>query len=70
MENSVYSYWGKKKTEKCSEENTKDVAETLFDKEICMGVNHKYDQSLQKKPGRDEIIPAQMQPGLRKRNER
>lgn len=54
---------------KCSEENTKGVAETPFDK-ICMGANHKFDQSLQKKPGRDDIIPGEILPGLRPRNER
>lgn len=42
------------------------MAETSFDKEISMGVKHKLNQSPQKKPGRNGIIPAEILPGLGK----
>lgn len=52
------------KNEKCSGENTKGVAETPFDMEINVGVNHKFSEPLQKKPGKDNIIPTETLPGL------
>lgn len=41
-----------------SEENTKGVAEKLFDK-ISMGVNHQFNQSPQQKPGIKTVLYQQ-----------
>lgn len=40
-----------KKEEACSTENPKGVSEHPFDKEIGMGMNHKFNQPSQQKPG-------------------
>lgn len=50
LENSQPSHTAKN-DKAYSEKNTKGVAKLLFDKEINMGVSHKFNQPPQLKPG-------------------
>lgn len=54
----------------CFGENAKGVAETLLDKEISMGTNHKFNRLPQKKPGGDGIIQQRGCQDQEERNER
>ena len=46
----------------CSVHNTKCAAKQLFDKEISMDMNRKFNPPPQRKSGRDGIIPAEILP--------
>lgn len=54
----------------CFGENAKGVAETLLDKEISIGTNHKFNRLPQKKPGGDGIIQQRGCQDQEERNER